>query len=1153
MSLLDGANRIPELVKHVKASGMDAIAVTDHGNMAAFPQLLHHCKEQGVKPIAGIELYVAPGHRTERGRTGGCSGKEHSFHLTMLAKNGEGVRNLFRLSSKAFIEGYYYKPRVDKELLELHSEGLICLSGCISSEFSDLIMGDKFSEARRYCDWAQKTFGKDFFIEIQNNGYEPQVAHMIRAVDLARSKGIPLVGTSDAHYMRQEDSIPHDIMLCINTGARHDDVNRMRFSTDQFYVKNPTEMLAAMPDQREALERTQEIADSIEDSYTSLEFGKRQFPSFEVPSGTVDSYLRELCLKGLSERYEVVGQEHLDRLNRELKVISKLGFSSYFLILWDVVRYARSQGIPCIARGSACGAITAYSLYISSVCPLRYRLLFERFLDESRAEAPDIDIDICTERRAEIYQYVVDKYGEDRVCQIGTYGTLSAKSCIADVGRVLGMSLSDVKKLKECVPETLHCTIESAIEQSEDLRKIIDENPLAKRVIDMARRIEGIEKSAGTHAAGVVVCNQPIMNICPLQRLKVKEDGKSTGQHAVSTQWAMGDVEKSGLLKMDFLGLRNLTIMEACRKLLASLGTTFDQYRIPMDDPGVYAMMARGETKGVFQLESSGMRELLIKMQPDVIDHIIAIVALYRPGPLDGGVVDDYVDRRHGRKVIEPIHSDVDSFITESYGLMIYQEDIMQILNKLGGIPLTEAYKIIKAIAKKKLDMILSAKEKFISGCADRGINDLAATMMFEKIEKFCLYGFNKSHAAAYADLAYKTAYLKHHYPREYMTCLLSSEQEGANREKYLSEHILDCRRMDIEVLCPDVNRSGADCQLDGDVIRLGLSVVKGIGRDAAEMIAANQPYGDILDLFERSSLASLMRKEDRKQKVTGGAVESLIHSGALDSLGKKRSQWLAVADTAMQHGKSKAKRKAGGQTTMEELLGEDTSMWLPPIPELPDKIRYAEEKRVLGFYMSGHPLNEHRAAVEPLSTHRCDQLDVLCDKSQVILGGMISSFEVKQFAHGGTMVQFAPMVFDDFYGSVRAVAWSECFYKCRSFLGEDRIGFIVGKVRRKGDDIQVYCDDWVPIEEAGYLARCILVKTEHISSVASIVKQNPGQIPVYGEGNDVPRTVYLIGNVDPQVSVMAKFRSIGQVRLVGHNDKPTGPQPIVKRYLDNA
>ncbi len=752
-SLLDGASKIPDLLKKVKELGMNSCAITDHGNLYGALEFYQKAQEAGVNPILGYEAYIAPGHRTDRTAS---KMKDASFHLTLLAMNRTGFQNLIKMSSAAYLEGYYYRPRIDKELLAAHHEGIICLSGCASSELSRLLLADEKEKAESLVHWFDKLFGDRFYLEIQDGGVEIQQSCAEATTALANRMGLPLVATNDAHYLCQTDSAMHDVLLCVNTKSLRSDEKRMKIDTDQLFIRSPEQMYAAFPHQAEAVARSQEIANRVD---INLDLKTRHFPVFAPPPGLTDvQHLRNVALEGLKWRYgEEPEQKYHDRLNFELGVIEKMGFASYFLIVWDFARFARDKGIPCSARGSACGAIVAFVLGLSDVCPIKYDLLFERFLDPNRTEAPDIDIDFCQERRELVIQYVKEKYGYANVAQIGTFGTLKAKAAVRDVCRALGVDLKRADVIAKMVPEELNIKLKDALTKSPELKAEYDNDPQIKEVIDFSMALEGLAKSAGTHAAGVVIADRPLVEYVPLQKISGRDD--------ILTQWT--DVEKAGLLKMDFLGLRNLTILDrAVKNVKRHRGVDIVPKDLPLDDKATFALLQRGETKGIFQLESGGMRDLLTKMRPDKFEDIIATSALYRPGPLEGGMVTTYVECKNGRLEVAKIHPIVDPVLAETYGVMVYQEQVMRILNRLGGIELASSYKCIKAISKKKLDDIAKYKGEFIAGSQKNGMSEEQATELFGLIDKFAGYGFNKSHSTAYGAIAYQTAYLKAPLPR---------------------------------------------------------------------------------------------------------------------------------------------------------------------------------------------------------------------------------------------------------------------------------------------------------------------------------------------------------------------------------------------------
>ncbi|APW60991.1 DNA polymerase III subunit alpha [Paludisphaera borealis] len=1166
-SLLDGQNKLPDLVKQVKALGMPAIAVTDHGNMFGAMEFLREAKYAGIKPIVGIEAYVAPGKRTDRS-TNGSGDEKFAYHLTLLAKNGVGFRNLLRLTSRSYQEGYYYKPRMDKELLARHSEGLICLSGCVGSEFSQHLLHDRTAAAEKLAIWYQQTFGEDnFFVEIQNNGLQIQRDAMERQVDLANRLGMPLVATSDAHYLRQDDHLAHDALLCINTGKTVDQpLDKPRFVaddgrlSDQFHVRSPDEMYAVVGGHEEALAQSARIAESVEENYTSLNLGKRLFPSFKPPEEkTAEDYLRELCEQGLIARYGASPPaEARERLDHELGTINRMGFASYFLIVWDFVRYAREKSIPALARGSACGALVSYVLYLSNVCPLKYDLLFERFLDPNRSEAPDIDIDLCQERRYEVIEYVRQKYGQANVAQIGTFGTMKAKAAIKDVGRVLNLPLARVEEINKLIPTRLNITLEEALKEEPALRKMVEQDPDIERLMTLARRLEGSVRNASTHAAGVVIADQPLESLVPLQVIR-----RGDKEEVVCTQWDMGDVEKAGLLKMDFLGLRNLTTLEAAVRLINARNpdAPIDIDNLPLNDPKAFELLQRGETKGVFQLESAGIRDLLVKMKPDRFADIIATNALYRPGPLNGGMVDEYVDVKNNRKQATYLHPVLRDVLEETYGVMVYQEQVMRILNRLGGIELSKAYACIKAISKKKTETIAEGRDQFIKGSIEKGLERDQASRIFALIEFFGGYGFNKSHSTAYALVAYQTAYLKSHYPTEYMAAVLSSEMNGAERDKFFVEHIDDCRRMGIEVQRPDVNRGSTTFTVvtEGKV-EFGLEAVKGVGTKAVEAILRAReeggPYRSLDEFFERVST----------REVSAAAAETLIRAGAFDGFGARRSQLLAVLPRAMQAGQAKQEDRRRGQRGLFDEPetpahgahnGNGNGVApgvanLPDVPELPDVDLLSGEKKALGFYMSNHPLTRYAATLQALSTHRTTDLASAPDKCEVLLGGMITNVQVRnvQKSRSG-LTRMAKLTFEDLDGSTPAMLWPEEFAKLGDLIVNDAIGFVKGTIDRRRDPPELVISKIIPIESASSeLARGVVVRLHkglqqdaELERLLRIVRVHPGGLDLYLEIfgiENVRRVIYRAGASlrircdEKMVAEMEQVVGSGNVRLLG-------------------
>jgi DNA polymerase-3 subunit alpha len=1109
-SLLDGAGDIGKLVNRAVDHGMNALALTDHGNLHGALEFYRKAKAAQINPIIGYEAYIAPGSRFDKG--GASSSKAASYHLTLLAQNRTGFKNLVKLASAASLEGFYFKPRIDKEILEKYNEGIVCLSGCVSSEFSRAVIkgidtAEVEKEARDIAGWFQGVFDDRYFIEIMNNGVEIQKLQLEGAVEVAKRMGIPLVATSDCHYVNQEDSEAQDIMLCINTGRFRTDSSRLKMENDQFFLRSPDQMYEKFPGLEDAVARSQEIANTVD---IDLELGKYFFPSFECPDEKRPlEYLRELCIKGLKERYQdeperlldgQLSEEVMARLDRELGVIEKLGYPTYFLIVWDFVNHARNVGISATARGSGVGAIVCYALYMSHVCPLKYDLLFERFLDESRTEPPDIDIDFEKERRAEVIDYVKEKYGSEMVCQIGTFGTLAARAAIKDVGRALGVPLGRVNQVTEMVPDELKITIKKALEKSADLKMSYDGDPEIRELLDLAMKIEGLARNVGTHAAAVVIADKPLSEYVPLTRVPGKQD--------VITQWSMNDVEASGLLKMDFLGLRNLTILSRTVKLIEqTTGKAVDPLKFPLDDKQTYALLQRGETKGVFQLESGGIRDLLCRMKPDHFTDIIATAALYRPGPLEGGMVDDYVNIKHGRQQPEYKHPVLKEILEETNSIMVYQEQVMRILNRLGNVPLASAYTCIKAISKKKEALINQNHEVFIKGAVQSGLSEKDADDIWNLIVKFAGYGFNKSHSTAYALVAYQTAYLKAHYPVEFMAALLSSDISGRNfkRKDALVEHMEDCDRMEIEVIPPDVNSSDADFSVVDGKIPFALSAIKACGGATSICIAEerkkNGPYKDIFDFCERVDPAACNKS----------AIETLIKAGAMDSFGAHRSQLAAVIERAVQAGAAVQADKKSGQASLFGAFEEDeedtTKSVASPLPEMqewPDREKLLAEKEVLGFYLHSHPLAEYEYKLATFRTHTTDKLADIKDRGEVVLGGMISSIKLAHTKNPkpGSPSKYANFDLEDMQGAIRCIIWPKSFVDHGDRVQNDAIVLAKGKIdRRGGDEANLIIDELIPLADLDtrytHGMRIRLNENEHdgdtMSRLREILRGYPG------------------------------------------------------------
>ncbi|HZK17909.1 MAG TPA: DNA polymerase III subunit alpha, partial [Clostridia bacterium] len=892
-SLLDGAARIKDVIKTAKKMGMKSLAITDHGVMYGVVDFYKYCKKEGIKPILGCEVYVAP--RTMKDRTPKVD--DVLYHLVLLAENQVGYQNLLSLVSVSFTEGFYYKPRVDLDALEKNSEGLIALSGCLAGHIPSLLAQDETEEAAKAAERYLEIFGPgNFFLEIQDHGMPEQRKINPRLIELGRELDIPLVATNDVHYVKSEDADIQDVLLCIQTGKTIDDSDRMRFSSRELYLKSGQEMGEIFGDIPDALDRTGEIADRCS---VELDFDEMHLPHYRVPEGfNVKTYLRDLCYKGVLERYGHTDDVLKNRLEYELGIIEQMDYSAYFLIVWDFINFAEQKEIPVgPGRGSAAGSLVAYSLGITNIDPMRYDLLFERFLNPERVSMPDIDIDFCFERRGEVIEYVVEKYGKDRVAQIITFGTMAARAAIRDVGRVLNMPYGEVDKVAKMVPTELGVTIAKALATNPDLKELAETDEQVGHLIKLASGLEGMPRHASTHAAGVVISREPLTQYVPLYK---------TSDGAVTTQFAKEQVEELGLLKMDLLGLRTLTVIgETIKQIKHNHGVDLDIDEISLKDPKTYEMLVRGEGIGVFQLESSGMRSILRDLKPERFDDIIALVALYRPGPLGSGMVDDFIKGKHGEKKVSYLHPKLEPILKDTYGVILYQEQVMRIANDLAGFSLGEADLLRRAMGKKKPEILAGLREQFISGAVKNDVDAKVAGEIFDLMEFFAGYGFNKSHSAAYACVSYQTAYLKANYPLEYMANLLTSVLDNTDK---LVVYINECKRLGISLLPPSVNESMHSFTVTGDKLRFGLGAVKNVGLGAVEAIIANRekegPFKNYEDFCRRID-ARLVNKR---------ALESMIMGGAFDSLGYGRSQLMAVLEAGLELAHKSQKERESGQ-----------------------------------------------------------------------------------------------------------------------------------------------------------------------------------------------------------------------------------------------
>ena len=1087
-SLLDGAARIDELVARAKALGQDALAVTDHGVMYGVIDFYKACRKAGVKPILGMEAYVAP--RSMRDREG-AQDREYA-HLILLAKDETGYRNLMLLSSEAFIHGFYYKPRIDYDLLEAHAEGLVCLSACLAGDIPQALLHGRYDDAKRLGERLHRMFGDDFYIELQNHGLPEQQRILPGLRKLAAELGVKTVATNDVHYVAREDAEAQDVLLCIQTQRFVDEPNRMRMEAEEFFLKSGDEMAAALPDDAGALATTREIADKCN---VEIAFGVRRLPQYTAPDGQDnEAYLRRLCAEGMAQKLGGGDAAAQERLDYELGVITRMGFVDYYLIVWDFIHFAKTHGIVVgPGRGSGAGSLVAYCMGITDVNPLKYGLLFERFLNPERVSMPDFDVDFCYERRQEVIDYVSQKYGEGHVAQIITFGTMAARAVLRDVGRVLRVPYADVDRLAKLVPAVLNMTLSQALQLSPELRALHENDETMRKVIDLSLKLEGLPRHSSTHAAGVVISGVPLTDVVPLQLNDV----------VVTTQFPMGTLEELGLLKMDFLGLRTLTVIRDALRYIEQGGKPAPDLNAQVfDDPAVYEMISRGDTDGVFQLESAGMRQFLGQLKPDCFEDLIAGISLYRPGPMEQ--IPRYVRGKHDPSSVSYAHPLLEPILRTTYGCMVYQEQVMEIVRTLAGYSYGRSDLVRRAMSKKKHDVMAREREYFVhgtdgvEGAVRRGVPEDVANRIFDEMMDFASYAFNKSHAAAYAVLAYRTAYLKHYYPVEFMTALINSFMGTSDK---VAEYVYSAQRQGICTLPPDVNRSQARFSVEGGAIRFGLAAVRGVGSAVMEdMVACRERDGDFRSFFDFCERTNGLNKR---------MLESLICAGCFDSMGAKRAQLLAVYEQALDGAAATRRVREAGQLSLFDLGGgqdmkQSAAMRLPDVPELQSALLLAREREATGMYLSGHPLDNYRAALDTLSLsvqdlQEADGITGVGDNASVQVGGMLTACRQKPTKSGNGLMGYA--VLEGVTGSCEAVLFPRTLQQYGDLFLDDMPVLVSGRLNIREDRANsLLVERMQPLGDAiqrTFYLRLPTLTDEEMRRAVTFLKAHPGKSPV--------------------------------------------------------
>lgn len=1101
-SLLDGAIDIPRLLERAAELKFNSLAITDHGNMFGVLDFYLEAKKSGIKPIIGMEAYIAPGSRREK-KSGGKGGSQAAFHLLLIAKNQTGYKNLMKLSSIAYLEGFYYKPRIDKQVLRHYSEGLIATSACMKGEIFYKLHNVSREAGIKTIEEYLDIFGEDFYLEIQNHDI-PEEAGYEAIYKTAKEMHVPVIATNDVHYLLKEHHTSHDVLLCVQSGKSIHDSNRMRYNTTELYLKSMDEMYKAFPGKTDALERTLEIEEKCN---VEIETGSLLLPQFPLPQEDVnlnlDEYLKKVTYQGAEKLYKEIPPELKDRIEYELSVIQKTGYAGYFLIVKDFIDFARNKNIPVgLGRGSAAGSVVAYCTGITRVDPLRYGLLFERFLNPERVSMPDIDIDFCFERREEVIDYVRQKYGESNVAQITTFGTMASKGVVRDVARALGIEYSQADMIAKMIPshQGKPMPLEEALENVPELKELTQNGDTKyQELIKHAQVLEGLARHASIHAAGIIIAPDDVTNYVPLYQTEEK------GQKVISTQFTMTGCESIGLLKMDFLGLRTLTVIHHTLEMLKRRGIEIDLENLPPDDEQTFEIFSEGNTVGIFQFESTGMKEYLRKLKPNRIEDLIAMNALFRPGPMKN--IDTYIDRKYGREKIEYLHPKLEPILKETYGIIVYQEQVMRIASELAGFSLGKADILRRAMGKKKKEVMEKQRIEFISGCKTNGIDSKTAEQIFELIFSFASYGFNKSHSAAYALLAYQTAYLKRHYPAEFMAATLTSEINDSSRIVVLIE---ECRRMGLEILPPDVNISGTLFEVpEQHKISFGLAAIKNVGKAAIQSIIKTReeqgPFKNIYHLLQYVDMRAVNKK----------ILEALVQAGAADSLEGTRAQKFAAIEGAISFAqKFQSQSRDKSQLSMFDLLGNSSEhesetefMNYPPLPDVPDwstEEKLEREKELLGFYMSGHPLKKYSKEIRLFSNLDWNDPTTFAEKKEIRTAAIIRKVKNHLDRKGNIM---AFITLQDYQNSFEGVVFASVYEKYSQYINKGEMVFVKGKVSESGDQtFKMLCDEVIPLGEVrNRMANALYLtlytnslKEEDVERLYEIITQYPGTIPLY-------------------------------------------------------